>query len=96
MSTTADVQTTSPSSPNLDAQIKHANATGRTPVVFVHGPLAPAEQLEPLGGAVRPGRLPRGHTGLAGRSGDRRGSKRPTPSLRPQVRRNRWLITTRR
>src|SRR5207302_10790007 len=37
VSTTSDVQTTAPSSPNLDAQIEQANATGRTPVVFVHG-----------------------------------------------------------
>src|SRR5437016_8707305 len=37
VSTTSDVQTTSPSSPMLDEQIQRANSTGRTPVVFVHG-----------------------------------------------------------
>jgi len=37
VSTTSDIQTTSPSTPALDDQIKRANATGRTPVVFVHG-----------------------------------------------------------
>ena len=37
MSTTSDVQTTSPSNPVLDEQIQRANSTGRTPVVFVHG-----------------------------------------------------------
>jgi non-heme chloroperoxidase len=37
MSTTDDAQTTAPSGSVLDAQIEQANATGRTPVVFVHG-----------------------------------------------------------
>jgi pimeloyl-ACP methyl ester carboxylesterase len=37
VSTTSGVQTTAPSSPDLNAQIEQANATGRTPVVFVHG-----------------------------------------------------------
>src|SRR5437660_9540647 len=37
VSTTSDVQTTSPSNPVLDEQIQRANSTGRTPVVFVHG-----------------------------------------------------------
>src|SRR5438132_3491634 len=37
MSTTSDVQAADPSSDVLDAQIERANASGRTPVVFVHG-----------------------------------------------------------
>ena len=37
MSTTSDVQSADPSSDALDAQIERANASGRTPVVFVHG-----------------------------------------------------------
>src|ERR1700730_7282522 len=37
VSTTSDLQTTSPSNPMLDEQIQHANSTGRTPVVLVHG-----------------------------------------------------------
>ena len=37
MSTTSDVQTADPSSDALDAQIERANASGRTPVLFVHG-----------------------------------------------------------
>src|SRR5437870_953689 len=37
MSTTSDAQTAAPSSAALDGQIERANATDRTPVVFVHG-----------------------------------------------------------
>src|SRR5260370_26887420 len=37
VSTTSGVQTSASSSADLDAQIEQANATGRTPVVFVHG-----------------------------------------------------------
>ena len=37
VSTTSDIQTISPSTPALDDQIKRANATGRTPIVFIHG-----------------------------------------------------------
>ena len=37
MSTTSDVQNTATSSIALESQIEHANASGRTPVVFVHG-----------------------------------------------------------
>src|SRR6266550_2253340 len=37
VSTASASQPTAPSSPTLDDQIEQANATGRTPVVFVHG-----------------------------------------------------------
>ena len=33
-------------------EIEAANASGNTPVVFIHGPLAAAEQLGQLGGLL--------------------------------------------
>ena len=46
-------------------QVEQANATDRTPVVFIHGPLAPPQQLGPLGRAVRGGGLRAAGPGLA-------------------------------
>ena len=48
------------------AQIADANASGRTPVVFIHGLWLLAEQLGAVGGDVRAGGLRGPHPGLAG------------------------------
>jgi len=51
-------------------QVERANATTATPVVFIHGPVAAAEQLGQLGGLLQPGRLRAADAGLARRSGN--------------------------
>jgi len=49
------------------AQVERANASGATPVVFVHGLWLLPLELGPLGDAVRGGRLRGVDTGLAWR-----------------------------
>jgi hypothetical protein len=48
--------------PTTAEQIDQCNETGRTPVVFIHGLLAVAQQLRSLGHALRGGRLHRPDT----------------------------------
>jgi hypothetical protein len=47
-------------------QIEEANASGRTAVVLIHGLVAAAEQLGPLEGSVRRGRVRDADPFLAG------------------------------
>ena len=69
------------------AQIDRANASGATPVAFVHGLWLLPNELGPLGDDVRGGRVHRRHPRLAGRPGDGRGGEGEPGGLRAQERR---------
>ena len=49
----------------LDEQIEHANATGHTPVVFIHGLWLLASSWDRWAELLRRGRLRPGEPGLA-------------------------------
>ena len=53
-------------------EVAECNATGRTPVVFIHGLWLLREQLGPVGQALRGQRVCRVDARLAGRPGNRR------------------------
>ncbi len=53
-----------------NGEIEAANASGNTPVVFIHGLWGSAEQLGQLGGLLQAGRLRTADAGLARRSGN--------------------------
>jgi hypothetical protein len=66
-------------------QVKAANASGKKPVVFVHGTLVAAEQLGPLDRSLRSGRLLDRHRGLARGSQRRRRRQPSSRGARAQV-----------
>ena len=65
-------------------QVERANASGKTPVVFIHGLWLLPSSWDQLGRAVRAGRLCGGHAVVARRSGDDRGSAGASRGLRRQ------------
>ena len=73
--------------PTIAEQIDRANATGLHTGRVRPRPLAAAEQLGPLGSALRGGRLRGAVARLARRPRDRRGGQRAPRGLRPQDRR---------
>ena len=64
-------------------QVERANATGRTPVVFVHGLWLLPSSWDRWADAVRGGRLRAAHAGLARRPRHRRARPTRTPRCSP-------------
>ena len=77
-------------------QIERANASGLHAGRVRPRAVAAAEQLGPLGGGVRGGRLHDAHAGLARRPRHGRGGQRASRGLRPQDGRRRSPITSTR